>query len=260
MSEHLFIKGLEVEEDAFGNNIHDCYQTGNHYAGYEIEERDDGRFTMYGDSNAYFEPLEDWTQTQQQLAHQIKGKVLDVGCGGGKHALFFQENGCEVYAMDNSSLAVETCKLRGIKNTIVCDVGHFEKLRKELVFDQVVFWGNNLGLMQNERFFAHFMQLLEAHTHAHSVIFMESMRPYGEGFLDEDTRDYVANNLRQGRMGGQMRVKVRYKKFATPWSDYLFASHEELEKMLGPTAWRIETLHQDPTSHQYIAQIVRKTP
>ena len=160
--------------------------------------------------------------------------------------------------MDNSSLAVETCKLRGIKNTIVCDVGHFEKLRKELVFDQVVFWGNNLGLMQNERFFAHFMQLLEAHTHAHSVIFMESMSPYGEGFLDEDTRDYVANNLRQGRMGGQMRVKVRYKKFATPWSDYLFASHEELEKMLGPTAWRIETLHQDPTSHQYIAQIVRK--
>ena len=260
MSEHLFIKGLEVEEDAFGNNIHDCYQTGNHYAGYEIEERDDGRFTMYGDSNAYFEPLEDWTQTQQQLAHQIKGKVLDVGCGGGKHALFFQENGCEVYAMDNSSLAVETCKLRGIKNTIVCDVGHFEKLRKELVFDQVVFWGNNLGLMQNERFFAHFMQLLEAHTHAHSVIFMESMSPYGEGFLDEDTRDYVANNLRQGRMGGQMRVKVRYKKFATPWNDYLFASHEELEKMLGPTAWRIETLHQDPTSHQYIAQIVRKTP
>jgi len=132
MSEHIVIKGLELEEDAFGNNIHDCYQSGNHYGGYEIEERDDGRFTMYGDSNAYFEPL------------------------------------------------------------------------------------------------------------------------------DEDTRAYVAQNLRQGRMGGQMRVKVRYKKFATPWSDYLFASPEELEAMLVPTAWQIDTVHHDPESHQYIAQIIRK--
>ena len=258
MSEHIVIKGLEVAEDAFGNNIQDCYQTGNHYGGYEIEERDDGRFTMYGDSNAYFEPIEEWSQTQQRLAPQIQGKVLDVGCGGGKHALFFQKNGCKVYAMDNSPLAIETCKSLGLQHTIICDVGHFQELRKDLVFDQVVFWGNNLGLMQNERFFVHFMHLLEAHTHAHSTLFIESMSPYGEGFLDDDTKAYVAHNLRQGRMGGQMRVKVRYKKFATPWSDYLFASPEELEAMLLPTAWQIDTVHNDPVSHQYIAQIIRK--
>ena len=258
MKDTHLIHGLHPSEDAFGNNIHDCFESGNHRGGYEIEERDDGRFILYGDSNAYFEPLEDWTQTQQQLAKRLDGRVLDVGCGGGKHALFFQQNGCEVYAMDNSPLAVETCRLRGIEHTILCDVGHFQQRPSDWMFDHVVFWGNNLGLLQNAQFFRHFMALLEQCTHAQSTVFMESMSPYDEGFLDEETREYVAHTLRQGRMGGQMRVRVRYKKFATPWSDYLFASPEELDEMLASTAWRLETVHQADDSLQYFAEITRK--
>jgi len=220
MNKHIEICGLKPAEDSFGNNIFDCYTSGRLYSGYEIEERSDGRFILNGDSNSYFEPFEEWTTIQKQLSEDIEGVILDIGCGGGKHALYFQEKGFEIYAMDNSPKAIETCKLRGIRNTIVCDVEHFNMLDKSFRFDNVLFLGNNLGLLQNRDFFVYFLEVIEGYTNENSNLYLESMNPYGEGFLDEDTVEYVNQNLLQKRLGGQMHVRVRYKKCVTPWSDY----------------------------------------
>jgi len=75
----------------------------------------------------------------------------------------------------------------------------------------------------------------------------------------EAGEDAFGNNIHDCyQTGNHCGVKVWYKKFATPWSDYLFASPEELEAMLVPTVWQIDVVHHDPESHQYIAQIIRK--
>ena len=80
---HTTIHGLKPEEDSFGNNIFESYNSGNLYSGHEIEERSDGRFILNGDSNSYFEPFEEWTSIQKQIAPTLTGRILDVGCGGG---------------------------------------------------------------------------------------------------------------------------------------------------------------------------------
>lgn len=38
---------------------------------------------------------------------EITGSVLDIGCGTGEHALFFAEEGCEVWGIDSSPLAIQ---------------------------------------------------------------------------------------------------------------------------------------------------------
>jgi SAM-dependent methyltransferase len=253
MKNHIHIHGLLPEEDSFGNNIFDSYHSGNLYSGYEIEERSDGRFTLYGDSNAYFEPFEEWTSIQKIIAPQIKGLILDVGCGGGKHSLYFQESGQDVYAMDNSPKAIETCKLRGINKTIVCDVEHFHLMDVSIKFDHIIFWGNNLGLFQSRDFFIHLMNSMSNFAHQSTTLYLESMNPYQEGFLDQDTVTYVNENLNRKRFGGQMNVRVRYKKFVTPWTDYLFLSKEELGELVLLTNWKIVEIHDDEQTNQYIA-------
>jgi len=50
---------------------------------------------------------------------------------------------------------------------------------------------------------------------------------------------------------------VRYKKYVTPWFDYLLVSKEEMKKIVEDTGWEItEFIDEDRGS--YIAVIERK--
>ncbi|MDQ1278839.1 MAG: hypothetical protein QG670_99 [Thermoproteota archaeon] len=55
---------------------------------------------------------------------------------------------------------------------------------------------------------------------------------------DQDHLDYQELNRRRGRMSGQLRIKIRYRKYATPWLDYLLASKDEVKEIIKGTGWR----------------------
>ncbi|GAH19377.1 unnamed protein product, partial [marine sediment metagenome] len=42
------------------------------------------------------------------------------------------------------------------------------------------------------------------------------------------------------RMSGQVRIRIRYKKYVTPWFDYLLFSKEEMNKILKNTDWEVK--------------------
>ena len=58
-------------------------------------------------------------------------------------------------------------------------------------------------------------------------------------------------------MAGQIRLRVRYKKYATPWFDYLMVSKEEMENILDGTDWRVNRFIESDGS-VYIAIIGKK--
>lgn len=70
---------------------------------------------------------------------------------------------------------------------------------------------------------------------------------------------YHQLNRDSGKIGGQLRIRVRYRQFATPWFDYLFVSKPEMEQILHGTGWTvaryIDAADSTPT---YIA-ILEKT-
>jgi hypothetical protein len=54
----------------------------------------------------------------------------------------------------------------------------------------------------------------------------------------ELARRYHARNRRRGKLGGVERLRVRYRQYATPWYDALFASRDELTQLVAGTGWR----------------------
>jgi len=44
---------------------------------------------------------------------EITGSVLDIGCGSGEHALFFAQEGYEVWGIDSSPLAIQKAQKKG---------------------------------------------------------------------------------------------------------------------------------------------------
>jgi 2-polyprenyl-3-methyl-5-hydroxy-6-metoxy-1,4-benzoquinol methylase len=249
------ITGLKAHEDAYGNNIYNTYHELD--SGYDIIEREDGHFTLNGDSNAYTENYENWSRIQKDASVLIKGKTLDIGCGGGKHAIHFQEQDIELWGMDNSPLALKVCEERGLKNTLLCDVNN---LTAEVInqLNTIYMWGNNLGLLQNENLARKFFLNCDKMCAENAKILVETLDPYGKAFFMEDDKKYIQENISNGRMGGQIRVRVRYRYFVTPWKDYLFVSKNELVELLKPTPWKITNYYDDLSIDQYIAVIERK--
>ncbi len=58
----------------------------------------------------------------------------------------------------------------------------------------------------------------------------------------------------RGRIGGQVRLRVRYKTYATAWFDYLLVSKEEMRRIVQGTGWRV-TRFIDSGSPSYIGVI-----
>ena len=75
---------LTDAQDAFGHELLD------HLAGgptWEIIERDDGMFSVGLGAELYFSDYEDWPAAEKQAMTYVRGRVLDIGCGAGRHAL-----------------------------------------------------------------------------------------------------------------------------------------------------------------------------
>jgi hypothetical protein len=51
---------------------------------------------------------------------------------------------------------------------------------------------------------------------------------------------YHQRNREQGKMAGQAKIRARYKKYVTPWIDFLMVSPAEMETLLSGTGWHIQ--------------------
>jgi SAM-dependent methyltransferase len=82
-------------------------------------------------------------QKALQLAY---GKVLDIGCGAGSHALTLQnERNLDVTAIDISANAIAACTLRGIQNCLMQNILEYDPTEK---FDTILLLMNGTGIFE----------------------------------------------------------------------------------------------------------------
>jgi cyclopropane fatty-acyl-phospholipid synthase-like methyltransferase len=87
----------------------------------------------------------------------VKGRrILDIGCGTGRHALYLQkERGFDVLGIDTSPLAIRICKLQGLKKAEVQSITQFTlkavRRKRRYSFDTILIIGNNFGLFGSFR-------------------------------------------------------------------------------------------------------------
>jgi SAM-dependent methyltransferase len=238
---------LQDREDAYGHQVFD-YLKGKKDV-WEIVERDDGFFTA--GARYYFADYKDWYEREKKAIRYAKGRVLDVGCGAGRVSLYLQKKGYDVAGVDISPLAIQVCKRRGLKNALVMPITKVSaKLGK---FDTVIMFGNNFGLFGNPRRARWLLQRFDKLTAKNARIIAESIDPYKTS--DPDHLHYHRLNKRKGRMGGHVRIRVRYRKYVTPWFDYLLVSKQEMRNILKGTGWRLKRTFSSRKSPAYIAVI-----
>lgn len=242
---------LKPKEDAYGQEIWAYYKG---RAVSEIVERDDGYFdaSVFG-PKMYFSDYENWSPVQRRAMDFVKGRVLDIGCGAGRHSLYLQKKGFDVVGIDNSPLAIKVCKLRGLKRAEVMSIDDVDF--PSGYFDTIIMMGNNFGLFAGFEKARRLLRRLYKMTSKDALIIADTRDPYNTD--NPDHLNYHRLNKEKGRMGGQVRIRIRFGKYVGRWFDYLMVSKEEMTQILEGTGWTASEFI-DSKDSEYVA-IIRKT-
>jgi SAM-dependent methyltransferase len=240
---------MKQRQDAFGHALLDTYS---YRGGFAAIERDDGYIDLDCPLEKYFTGYDKWSYLERQTIRNARGKVLDIGAGAGRHSLHLQNLGLKVTAIDKSPAAVKLCRLRGIMDARVRSI---EELNPEDgTFDTILMLGNNFGLLGSLKKAKRLLKKLAACTSADAQLLTQSLDPYKA--KDPLNLSYQRHNRSVGRMSGQIRMRVRYRNYITPWFDYLFVSESELRHVIEGTTWKVDALSHAEES-KYFARIVK---
>lgn len=107
-----------------------------------------------------FRSFKEMPKLEQKALRLSNGKILDVGCGSGSHALYLQKKGFNVNAIDISNGAVEVAKKRGVMNAELKSV-----LGETETFDTILLLMNGTGIFQElsqvSKYLKHLKSLLK---------------------------------------------------------------------------------------------------
>lgn len=217
----------------------------------EIVERDDGFIdaSCLG-SKLYLAPFRRWPQLHRSAMRFVRGRTLDVGCGGGRVCLHLQDRGQKVVGIDVSPGAIEVCRRRGVRDVRLCSIDEVDESLGS--FDTIVMLGNNFGLFASRTKAQRLLRRFYKLTTERGRIVAETRDIYGTD--DPAHLEYQKRNRARGRMSGQIRIRVRYRDQATPWFDYLMVSRQELEDLLDGTGWRLGRVLESADTYVAIIQ------
>lgn len=233
---------LRRSDDAWGAAVADLYRGGPD--GRAVLERDDG-FIEPVVLGLLIAPPAEWPRFERAALRYARGRVLDVGCGAGRHALEMQRRGLEVVGIDTSPMTLTVARARGVRD--VRRLGLAGVSPRLGVFDTVLLLGNNFGLLQDRDRGRRHLRRLTAITTDHARIIATTRDPYVTSVPDH--LRYHRGNRARGRLGGQIRMRVRYRSLVDPWFDYLFVSPPELDVLLRGTGWEVRRSFGDARPH-----------
>ena len=160
---------------------------------------------------------------EQKALDLAYGKVLDIGCGSGSHSLYLQEKGLDVNAIDISKGAIETCKLRGIKNAEQIDVLDLKNEKYDTILAMMNGAGMSGKLKNLSNFLLHLRSLLnpggQILTDSSDISYMFEE----EDFYLEKSNDYY----------GEVIFKVSYKDETDDPFNWMYVDFKNLKKSAG---------------------------
>ncbi|SBT53742.1 Methyltransferase domain-containing protein [Micromonospora narathiwatensis] len=252
----IAVTGEPTIGDVFGEMIRDAYAVATGIgprplAGgrlprpvIEIIERDDG-LVNGAPAGHYLDPPEAWQPYDHRAVERVRGHALDVGVGAGRIALHLQQRGVPVTGLDTSVGALRVCRHRGVRDLVHGTIDqHVADGRR---YDTFLLLGNNLGLIEGRERAAGFLAALAALARPGAQVIAHGTDPYGT--TDPVQVSYHERNRRRGRLGGQLRLRLRYRLLGTEWFDYLVCTADELAELVQGSSWRLVDV--DDRDHPY---------
>lgn len=230
-------------KDLFGNALFDYYH-GNY-------TEDIMTSTHISDKDSLplpylFRSYKAMPKLEQQALQLAKGSVLDVGCGAGSHALWLQENGFSVNAIDISKGAVEVAKKRGVNCVELKSV-----LDETKTFDTILLLMNGTGifktLAQTPKYLKHLKSLL---------------KPNGQILIDSSDISYMYDfkdkteikELNSKRYYGELDYFVSYKGAYDLPITWLYLDFDTLKQSCKTVGLQCHKI-MDGSHYDYLAKL-----
>ena len=220
-------------KDLFGKAILD-YQTNNSPEDILTETSISEADEM---SVAYlFRNYNEMPKLEQKALQLAKGKVLDVGCGAGSHALELQnERNLEVTAIDISENAVKACQLRGIKNVKVANILDLDIENK---FDTILLLMNGTGIFGTLNETAKYLQKLKSLLNEGGQILIDSSDLIYMFDQDEDG----AYSIPADGYYGELTFTVQYKGETEETFPWLYLDYNTLQNAANANGLQCELI------------------
>ncbi|MFC4097549.1 class I SAM-dependent methyltransferase [Euzebyella saccharophila] len=161
-------------------------------------------------------------QLEKKALRLCKGKVLDIGAGSGSHSLYLQEKKVDVTALDNSSGAIETCRLRGVEKTILQPILEYSGE----TYDTLLLLMNGIGLAGRAANLNTFLKHLTSLLKPNGQILLDSSDIIYMFEEDEDGGVWVPNT---GNYYGEVDFQMTYKEQKGKTFNWLYLDYKSLE-------------------------------
>jgi len=231
-------------KDLFGKALWD-YQTKNNpenlITATSISEEDEMEVAYL------FRDFDAMPKIEQKALKLCKGKILDIGCGAGSHALYLQEKKFEITAIDSSKFAIETCKLRGIKN---CEATTLLDFESQTQFDTLLLLMNGTGI------FGSLKQIEVVFQKLHSLLTAE-----GQILIDSSDLIYMYDQDEDGAYlvpatgyYGELTFTIQYKNEEELPFEWLYLDYNTLQNAANANGFSCEMM-EEGTHFDYLARL-----
>ncbi|MCE3294428.1 MAG: Methyltransferase type 12 [Crocinitomicaceae bacterium] len=192
-----------------------------------------------------FRSFDEMPELEKKALSLCRGKVLDVGAGAGSHALYLQDMGMSVDAIDISPGAVEHMKSNGLNAW----KENFFDLKSEAKYDTILMLMNGIGiagkLSNLERTLEHAKSLLKP---GGQILCDSSDIKYL--YEDEDGSLWIDLN---NEYYGNFNFWMTYKKERGTQFDWLYADFDSLFKAAKNVGLKASRVYDKDDN--YLAQI-----
>lgn len=206
--------------------------------------------SSYGDIeempiDVFFRDEEDFPELEFIALSLCDGKVLDVGAGVGSHALFLQEKGFDITALEVSATACNIMRERGVQQILPED---FFQL-KDKQFDTLLFLMNGIGLAGTTDGFRELLR------HSKSLLSEK-----GQLLFDSSDISYLYDEYRIQRPAhyfGEIIYQYEYNGNKGEPFKWLYLDQNMLIDIARAENWVVQILFEDD-SDQYLVRMEPK--
>ncbi len=189
----------------------------------------------------YFRDTGNMPPLEVKAMAQCRGTVLDIGAGAGSHALYLQQQGLDVTAMDISPSAAKVMADRGVAQVVQADIF----LYTEKKFDTLLLLMNGIGLAGSITKLRIFLR------HAKKLLL-----PGGQLVFDSSDIAYLYEDKlpANGTYYGELAYEYAYKGQKSGWFNWLYVDKATLAQTALAEGWDTEILFDDGAD-QYLAKL-----
>lgn len=185
-----------------------------------------------------FRDFENMPSHEQAALQQARGDILDIGACAGSHALYLQELGYNVTALDISKGCCEVMQKRGVKNVVCGDIFKFSGK----TYDSILLLMNGIGIAGNlpklPELLDHLRTLLNP---GGKIIFDSSDLQYL--YLEEDGSISIPLT---DRYYGELIYNLEYKGKQSGEFKWFFVDPYTIEAVAGECNFKMQFLAEGP--------------